>query len=165
MISFAFNKMTHGTSEFLYPYLPSLCTNQSTVHTKCSKATGTPMVKGLIDMLSLGLTISKPLTSSCLTDLDPPLVCKSTLTSLCQIDLDPLIVFKSPMTFLCFTDLDPPLHHILLQTLEQQVQEHGLFGRVLQVRLQHLLIQGHIVPVRDVLTVNVQIQTFVHNAE
>lgn len=132
---------------------------------KCSKATGTPMVKGLIDMLSLGLTISKPLTSSCLTDLDPPLVCKSTLTSLCQIDLDPLIVFKSPMTFLCFTDLDPPFHHILLQTLEQQVQEHGLFGRVLQVRLQHLLIQGHIVPVRDVLTVNVQIQTFVHNAE
>lgn len=51
---------------------------------KCSKATGTPMVKGLIDMLSLGLTISKPLTSSCLTDLDPPLVCKSTLTSLCH---------------------------------------------------------------------------------
>lgn len=34
MISFAFNKMTHGTSEFSYPYLPSLCTNQSTVHTK-----------------------------------------------------------------------------------------------------------------------------------
>lgn len=41
---------------------------------KCSKATGTPMVKGLIDMLILDLTISKPLTSSCLTDLDPPLV-------------------------------------------------------------------------------------------
>lgn len=47
MISFAFNKMTHGTSEFLYPYLPSLCINQSTVHTKMFQSHRYPNGQGI----------------------------------------------------------------------------------------------------------------------
>lgn len=45
------------------------------------------------------------------------------------------------------TDLDPAVHAVLAQGLEEQVEEEGLVGRPLQLRVDHLTVQRHVEPV------------------
>lgn len=47
-ISFAFNKMTHGTFKFLYQYLSPFCTNPNTVHTEMFQTHRYPTGQGII---------------------------------------------------------------------------------------------------------------------